>query len=209
MDVIAAIMWLLLVGITIFAIISLKGGSGGTTNPSQLSPYVELVYHDLQKQLNSAGYSLRDIRELEINSLNIEITTDGVNSHGSRCYKSFFVTKFADLGFTISSWDSEYKEYLFLKSLSQYPDLQYLEVYATRWWHDDDKYQINGDEVTLVKGSSGEYFVNIRDAQIYPDKICTKHHIYEMGQMRFSLRRKEVVQAEVDKLEKENRIRTI
>lgn len=49
MDVIAAIMWLLLVGITIFAIISLKGGSGGTTNPSQLSPYVELVYHDLQK----------------------------------------------------------------------------------------------------------------------------------------------------------------
>lgn len=87
MDVIAAIMWLLLVGITIFAIISLKGGSGGTTNPSQLSPYVELVYHDLQKQLNSAGYSLRDIRELEINSLNIEITTDGVNSHGSRCYK--------------------------------------------------------------------------------------------------------------------------
>ena len=82
-------------------------------------------------------------------------------------------------------------------------------MYATRWWHDDDKYQINGDEVTLVKGSSGEYFVNIRDAQIYPDKICTKHHIYEMGQMRFSLRRKEVVQAEVDKLEKENRIRTI
>lgn len=118
MDVIAAIMWLLLVGITIFAIISLKGGSGGTTNPSQLSPYVELVYHDLQKQLNSAGYSLRDIRELEINSLNIEITTDGVNSHGSRCYKSFFVTKFADLGFTISSWDSEYKEYLFLYWIS-------------------------------------------------------------------------------------------
>lgn len=33
MDVIAAIMWLLLVGITIFAIISLKGGSGGMPTP--------------------------------------------------------------------------------------------------------------------------------------------------------------------------------
>ena len=39
--------------------------------------------------------------------------------------------------------------------------------------------------------------------------VITENGLPEMGQMRFSLRRKEVVQAEVDKLEKENRIRTI
>lgn len=51
--------------------------------------------------------------------------------------------------------------------------------------------------------------MNIRDAKIYPDKIRTKHHVYEMNEMRFSLQRREVVQAEVDKLEKEKRIRAI
>ena len=212
LETLSSLLWLLffgIVGLTIFAIISIKGGGGGTTDPSQLSQYVELIYHDLQKQLNDAGYSLHDIKELDISTLNVIYRTDGVNSYGARCNKSFFVTEFADLGFTIFVRDSEYKEYLFLKSLSQYADLQYLEVYATWWWHDDDKYQINGDEVTLVKGSSGNYFVNIRDAKIYPDKIRTKHHVYEMNEMRFSLRRKEVVQAEVDKLEKEKRIRAI
>ena len=205
------IMWLfvlVMIGITVFAIISLRGGST-STDYFQLSSYIDFVYRELRKQLNGAGYSLRDIKKLEISSFNITITTDGVNSCGARCNKSFFDIDFADLGFTISGWDSKYKEYLFLENLSEYADLQYLEVYATSWWYDEDKYKINGDEVTFVKGSSGEYFVNIRDAKIYPDKIRTKHRIYEMNQMNFSLQRKEIVQAEVDKLEKEKRIRAI
>ena len=94
LETLSSLLWLLffgIVGLTIFAIISIKGGGSGTTDPSQLSQYVELVYHDLQKQLNDAGYSLHDIKELDINTLSVIYRTDGVNSYGARCNKSFFV----------------------------------------------------------------------------------------------------------------------